>query len=156
MKTKLNVIRRLLVLFMIALFISGLTAIPVDAQLSFLIKKLPADTAFSFWLHNVLSAYREVNNNHPFLLYGYDWLAFAHFVLAALFIGPYKDPVKNIWVIQFGLMACVLVIPFAFIAGHFREIPIGWRLIDCSFGVFGFALLWIIYSKTKQLTYKQS
>jgi hypothetical protein len=51
-------------------------------------------------------------------------------------------------VVQFGLIACVLVIPFAFVAGAFRDIPYGWRLIDCSFGVFGFLLLWLIYTKT--------
>ena len=136
---------------MIALFISGLTAIPVDAQLSFLTKKTSNDTAIHQWLQKVLLAYREVNNKYPFLLYGYDWLAFAHFILAILFIGPYRDPVKNIWVIQFGMIACVLVFPLAFTAGHFRGIPIGWQLIDCSFGVFGFALLWIIYTKTKLL-----
>ena len=83
------------------------------------------------------------------MLYGYDWLAFAHFVLAILFIGPYNDPVKNIWVIEFGLIACVLIFPLAFIAGYFRSIPIGWQLIDCSFGVFGFIPLWICYRKIK-------
>ena len=154
MKTNLNVIRRLLMLFIIALFISGLTAIPVEAQLSFLLDHLSKGTTLYSWIERVLLAYREVNTSYPFLLYGYDWLAFAHFVLAVLFIGPYKDPVKNIWVIQFGLIACFLVIPYAFVAGHFRAIPIGWRLIDCSFGVFGFALLWIIYSKTKTLISK--
>ena len=30
-----------------------------------------------------------------------------------------------------------LVIPLALISGPIRGIPIGWRLIDCSFGVFG-------------------
>ena len=150
----MKTIKCLLILFIIALFISGLTAIPVDAQLSFLLKHLQADTILYSWIEKVLLAYREVNIAHPFLLYGYDWLAFAHFVLAILFIGPYKDPIRNIWVIKFGLIACVLVIPFAFVAGHFRGIPIGWRLIDCSFGVFGFLLLWIIYSKTKSLTTK--
>jgi hypothetical protein len=29
------------------------------------------------------------------------------------------------------------VIPLAMIAGAVRGIPIGWRLIDCSFGVIG-------------------
>jgi hypothetical protein len=154
MKTKLNTIKRLLVLFIVALFISGLTAIPIDAQLSFLLKHVSAGTSLYLWIDKVLIAYREVNINHPFLLYGYDWLAFAHFVLAILFIGPYKDPIKNIWVIEFGLIACALVIPYAFVAGHFRGIPIGWRLIDCSFGVFGFVLLWMIYSKTKSLIIK--
>jgi hypothetical protein len=148
---ELKTIRRLLALFMIALFLSGLTAIPVDAQLDFLLQHSSKETAFFQWIEKVLSAYREVNKAFPFLLYGYDWLAFAHFVLAILFIGPYKDPVKNIWVIQFGLIACALVIPFAFVAGHFREIPLGWRLIDCSFGVFGFVLLWMIYTRIQKL-----
>jgi hypothetical protein len=86
------------------------------------------------------------------LLYGYDWLAFAHFILAILFIGPYRYPVKNIWVIQFGLIACVLIFPLAFIAGSFRGIPFGWQLIDCSFGVVGAIPLWICYHKAKQLS----
>lgn len=145
-------VRRLLLLFIAALFISGLTAIPVEAQLSTLLHYLPKDTALYSWMEKVLTAYREVNKAHPFLLYGYDWLAFAHFVLALLFIGPYRHPVKNSWVVQFGLMACVLVIPYAFVAGHFRGIPIGWRLIDCSFGVVGFALLYFINRKIKTLT----
>ncbi len=151
---KTRAIKRLLLLFIVSLFISSVTAIPVDGQLSFLLNYTTGGTSLHTWLEKVLLAYREVNKAHPFLFYGYDWLAFAHFVLAILFIGPYKDPVKNIWVIQFGLIASVLVIPFAFIAGHFRGIPFGWRLIDCSFGVIGFALLWIIYIKTKSLTTK--
>jgi hypothetical protein len=40
-------------------------------------------------------------------------------------------------VITFGLIACAGVIPLALIAGHIREIPIVWRLLDCSFGIFG-------------------
>jgi hypothetical protein len=147
--TAMKTIKRLLLLFIIALFISGLTAIPVEAQLVFLLDHLSKGTALFHWIEKVLLAYREVNEQHPFLFYGYDWLAFAHFVLAILFIGPYRDPIRNIWVIQFGMIACALVIPFAFIAGHFRGIPIGWRLIDCSFGVFGFLLLHLIYSKIK-------
>lgn len=150
----LKTIKRLLLLFIVCLFISGLTAIPVDAQLSIIVKSVKPETDFHDWIQKVLLAYRNVNADYPFLLYGYDWLAFAHFVLAILFIGPYKDPVKNIWVIQFGLIACLLVIPFAFVAGHFRGIPLGWRLIDCSFGFFGFALLWLIYSKTKSFLTK--
>lgn len=150
----MKTIKRLLVLFMVALFISGLTAIPVEPQLNFLVSQLSEENLFYPWIKKVLLAYQEVDAMYPFLLYGYDWLAFAHFVLAILFIGPYRDPIKNIWVIEFGLIACVLVIPFAFVAGYFRGIPIGWQLIDCSFGVFGFILLWIIYSKIKSLTNK--
>ena len=155
MEKNLKTVRRLLLLFMIALFISGLTAIPVEPQLRFLLNHINRGTSLYTWVERVLLAYREVATAHPFLFYGYDWLAFAHFVLAILFIGPYNNPVRNSWVIEFGLIACALVIPFAFIAGHFRGIPIGWRLIDCSFGVFGFALLWIIYAKTKSLIHQQ-
>ena len=146
-----KIIRRWLLFFIVALFISGLTAIPVDAQLSVLVNTLQQGSATHQWIQKVLLAYREMAAEHSFLLYGYDWLAFAHFVLAILFVGPYRDPVKNSWVIQFGLIACVLVIPFAFIAGYFRGIPLGWRLLDCSFGVIGFAVLWNVAARIKKL-----
>ena len=148
----MKTIRRFLLLFMVCLFISGLTAIPIEFQLNFLLDRLSSGSLLYLWIEKVLIAYQQVNVQYPFLLYGYDWLAFAHFVLAILFIGPYRHPVRNMWVIQFGLIACVLVIPFAFVAGHFRGIPIGWRLIDCCFGVLGFILLWITYSRIKKLT----
>jgi hypothetical protein len=112
----IQVVRILLLLFMIILFLSGLTAIPIGAELSFLLSITPADTQLSFWLQKVLTAYQNTKNETPFLLYGYDWLAFAHFILAILFIGPYRDPVKNIWVIEFGMIARVLILPLAFIA----------------------------------------
>lgn len=151
-KKTIQLIRTVLLAFMIVLFLSGLTAIPVEAELSALLEFFSSQSQLHQWLEKVVNAYKKVNNESPFLLYGYDWLAFAHFILAVLFIGPYRDPVRNIWVIEFGLIACVLIFPLAFIAGSFRGIPMGWRLIDCSFGVFGFLPLWICYSKAKQLT----
>lgn len=151
MKPKLKMIRRLLIFFIIILLLSGLTAIPVEAELSLLNKWFPYGTSMHNWLNKVLVAYKDVNIRYPFLLYGYDWLAFAHIIIAILFIGPYRNPIKNIWVIEFGLIACVLIFPLAFIAGFFRGIPLGWRLIDCSFGIFGFILLWICYTETKLL-----
>lgn len=148
----LRQIRLVLLIFMIVLFLSGLTAMPVDIELSFLLRFISAETLVGNWLAKVLDAYSGVKNTHPFLLYGYDWLAFAHFVLAILFIGPLRDPERNIWVIEFGMIACVLIFPLAFIAGPLRGIPIGWQLIDCSFGVFGLIPLWICHRKVKQLT----
>lgn len=44
---------------------------------------------------------------------------------------------------EFGMIACAVVMPFALVAGHFRGIPIGWRLIDCAFKVVGFVPLWL-------------
>lgn len=148
----LRTIRRLILLFMTALFFSGLTAMPVDSELQWLLARMDPQTSLYQWLHKVYSAYTQVKAEHPFLLYGYDWLAFAHFVLAILFIGPYRDPVRNVWVIQFGLIACALIPPFAFATGAWRAIPFTWQLIDCSFGVIGAIPLWICLGKIKALT----
>jgi len=39
-------------------------------------------------------------DGYPFIAYGTDWLAFAHFVIAIAFIGPWRDPVRNVWVVE--------------------------------------------------------
>jgi hypothetical protein len=146
----IKVIRGWIAFFMIALFLSGITAIPINNELEFLLRcNLPLSV--QWWLKKVLNSYNIVETNYPFLLYGYDWLAFAHIILAILFIGPYRDPIRNIWVIQFGLIACLLIFPLAFIAGSIRGIPIGWQFIDCSFGLVGCIPLLIIYKKTQKL-----
>jgi hypothetical protein len=145
-----------LVFFIVALFVSGLTAIPVARELNFLLKISEGYGVIHSWIQRVYDGFQDMNRQYPFLAYGYDWLAFAHFVLAILFIGPLKDPVKNKWVIQFGILACVLIIPYALIAGYYREIPVGWRLIDCSFGILGLLPLLIIYKKTGQLEKHQT
>jgi hypothetical protein len=89
------------------------------------------------WIERVGNAVAATNAAYPFLAYGTDWLAFAHLLIAIAFIGPLLDPVRNKWVIAFGLIACAGVIPLALIAGQVRGVPLGWRLIDCSFGVLG-------------------
>jgi hypothetical protein len=86
-----------------------------------------------------------------FLAYGTDWLAFAHLVIAVAFIGPLRDPVRNKWVLTFGVIACAGVVPLALIAGCVRGIPFYWRLIDCSFGVFGVVPLLICLSYVRRL-----
>ncbi len=146
-------IRAWILFFMIALMVSGITAIPAEWELSRLIRFFPADSSIRIFLNQVYRGVRETGQQYPFLFYGYDWLAFAHIVLALLFIGPYKHPVRNKWVIEFGMYACLLIIPFALIAGHFRDIPFWWRLIDCSFGVLGMIPLVICYQK---ITYLES
>ena len=85
------------------------------------------------------------------MAYGTDWLAFGHFAIAIAFIGPWRDPVRNIWVIEFGMIACLLVIPYAFVMGEVRGVPWFWRLIDCSFGIFGIIPLWWCRRLIKQL-----
>jgi len=143
--------RRWIIFFMVTLILSGVTAMPLEMELSFLSHCFSLQTCIGSWIDKVSVAVVSMNRQYPFLAYGYDWLAFAHFVLAILFIGPLKDPVRNKWVIEFGMIACVLIIPFAFVAGHFRGIPIGWRLIDCAFGILGLVPLSICLGKIKNI-----
>jgi hypothetical protein len=141
----LRVVRVWLAVFMVGLVLSGVTAFPLAHEVEWLDREVHApalrDVATTMhlqaWIERVDHGWQETNNKYPFLAYGTDWLAFAHLVIALAFIGPWIDPVRNRWVITFGLIACVGVIPLALIAGAVRGIPWGWRLIDCSFGVVG-------------------
>lgn len=142
-------VRLLLVLFMIALIVSGITALPIEKELNFINRFFTIDSGTGQWLEKVYTGIHETGIKYPFLFYGYDWLAFAHIVIAIVFIGPFKDPVRNIWVIEFAVYACMMIIPFALIAGHFREIPFWWRLIDCSFGIIGILPLLVCYRKIR-------
>ena len=137
-------IRILLVLFIAGLVLSGVTAFPLVHETALLNRifavtpaPLPQEPALHTWLRRVHHALETTGQTYPFLAYGTDWLAFAHLVIAIAFIGPLLDPVRNRWVIVFGIIACAGVIPLALIAGPIRGIPLYWRLIDCSFGVFG-------------------
>lgn len=144
-RNPLGEIRLWLAIFMAGLILSGVTAFPLETELRWVLSILESSPAHRTaeathllpWIARVYDALTETNARYPFLAYGTDWLAFAHLVLALLFIGPYRDPVRNRWVITFGLIACAGVIPLALIAGHVRGIPIPWRVVDCSFGVFG-------------------
>jgi hypothetical protein len=137
--------------FIIVLFLSGATAIPAAAELSFVVKKLQRNTPLSDFLSTIEKGVLNTQSQFPFLFYGYDWLAFAHFVLAILFTGPLRNPVRNRWVIEFGMIACLLIILFAMIAGYYRGIPFWWKLIDCSFGVAGIIPLYLCYTKIQKL-----
>lgn len=143
-------IRIMITFFIIGLIISGITAFPIETEIQLF------DTYFinSAWLQNNLTSIHsflvfvskgvhETAEKYPFIFYGTDWLAFAHIVIGTAFIGPLRNPVRNIWVIEFGMIACMMVIPLAFICGPIRGIPFIWRLIDCSFGLFGIIPLWI-------------
>jgi len=128
-------------LFIAGLVLSGATAIPLQGELNWLVNFLGAggeSSELAHWLLRVRDALAQTQAQQPFLFYGTDWLAFGHFVIAIAFIGALRDPVRNRWLFDFGLIACVLVIPYALVFGGLRGIPVWWRLIDCSFGVFGF------------------
>jgi hypothetical protein len=151
-------IRFWIIFFMIALSISGLTAVPLVSEVRFLNSLLGPGTGFATlwpamadWIGKVYAGITITAKNYPFMLYGTDWLAFAHVVIAIAFIGPLRDPVRNRWVIEFGMIACVLIIPWGITFGIIRGIPHFWSLIDFSFGVFGFIPLWLVRKYILQL-----
>jgi hypothetical protein len=137
--------RAILALFIVALVASGLTAIPLEWELNVLARVLGvADGAppgeysgLAHWIARVREGLVETYARYPFIAYGTDWLAFAHIVLGILFVGALVDPVRNRWVITFGMIACGLVIPWSLVFSAVRGIPFYWALVDCSFGVFG-------------------
>jgi hypothetical protein len=152
-------IRILLWIFIVGLVISGATAIPLETEVKLLTRVITVsggsdaehESGLAQWLTTVRDGLVETNARYPFMAYGTDWLAFGHFVIATAFIGPLRRPVRNIWVIEFGMIACALVVPFALGMGAVRGIPLGWRLIDCSFGVFGIVPLWLCRRYVQEL-----
>jgi hypothetical protein len=162
-KTLLLKIRLLVIFFMLALVVSGLTAFPLLTEMKILSSILGIDTNLSpdtytglrYWISTVNEGLVNTDQQYPFILYGTDWLAFSHLVIAVAFIGLYQQPVRNKWIIYFGMIACAGIIPLAFICGAIREIPFYWRLIDCSFGVFGFIPLYLLHIYVTQLEQKE-
>jgi hypothetical protein len=158
---KEKTIRRIrygLVFFVCALAVSGITAIPLVWEINILQNLFGRGSWFSSiwpamanWISFVYQGIQQMAKDYPFLQYGTDWLAFAHIVIAVAFLGAIKDPQRNIWVVEFGMIACVLIIPTAMIFGAIRGIPFYWRLFDCSFGIFGIIPLWLVRSEIKKL-----
>ncbi len=152
-------IRLLLAFFMFCLVVSGLTAIPIRQEVDWLARAMlisetdiPAQfTGVRYWIAYVREGIHAMEADYPFLGYGTDWLAFAHVMIAVAFIGPWLDPVRNRWVITFGMIACVSVIPMALFFGSLRGIPFYWQMIDCSFGVFGIMPLLLVWWYTRRL-----
>jgi lysylphosphatidylglycerol synthetase-like protein (DUF2156 family) len=145
-------IKTMLILFIVLLILSGITAFPLETELYYLHTILGNSTnPLALFINEVYFAIKDTNQKYPYMSYGTDWLTFAHIVIAVAFYGPLKDPVRNKWILQFGMIACVMVFPLAGICGIIRDIPWYWICIDCSFGVFGFMPLYYCYNKINQL-----
>lgn len=98
----------------IGLLLSGISAFTLRPELEFALRfksVMPAE--IYNWLLQVQGAVSETIQHFPFMLYGYDWLGFAHFLIAIAFIGALRNPVKNEWVVQFGMIASFLSIIMA-------------------------------------------
>jgi len=162
-KRNLTQIRLILAAFSAALVLSGITAIfpleglrllaPLYEPGSFLYRWWPE---MAGWLALVRTALGDVTANYPFLLYGYDWLAFGHFIIAIPFLIALRDPLSNAWVVPFGIAACLLVLPHAIVFGATRGIPLYWRFVDTLFGIGGLLLLLVIRKRLQSLSLESS
>ena len=134
-----------MVVFIIGLILSGVTAFPLLYELKLLSQWLGVGDAtsaeghagLSYWILSVRFGLEDTYGKYPWMAYGTDWLAFAHIVISFFFIGPLIEPLSSKWTLRAGLLACLAVIPLALICGAIRGIPFYWQIIDCSFGVFG-------------------
>ena len=124
-------------IFIVGLILSGITALPLQCELSILDRCFGDSGNLGHFISHVHSGIVETYSRFPFFGYGTDWLGFGHFVIAAFFVLPLVDPIKFRAVLYVGLFACAGVIVLALIAGPIRGIPFFWTLIDCSFGIFG-------------------
>ncbi|WP_327164460.1 hypothetical protein OHB11_11290 [Streptomyces zaomyceticus] len=152
-------IRVWLIVFVVCLVLSGVTAFPLVTELRLLDSSLEGWAApvadlfpgLAEWIDRVRGGLEAADAQSPYLLYGTDWLAFAHLVIAVAFYGVHRDPVRNIWVVEFGMIACVGIIPLALISGPLRDIPFWWSVIDMSFGVVGILPLLHVRRMIKRL-----
>jgi hypothetical protein len=140
--TPLRQIRLAILVVIVGLIVSGLTAFPLLHELNLVSSWLAGDSrdpaahqGMVHWIVKVRQGLENTYRDYPFIAYGTDWLAFGHVMIALFFILPYRDPRRYEGVLKVGIAASLLVIPLAFICGPIRGIPVYWRLIDCSFGV---------------------
>jgi len=112
------------------LLVSGITVWPAVSELKMAVGAVWGDAEPAGVLHGfvmqAIEGLEYVHANYPFMLYAHDWLAFAHIVLAILFAGAIKDPVRNIWVVQCGLIMCALVPVLAGVCIPIRGLPLRW------------------------------
>lgn len=149
----------MMTVFIGGLLVSGITAFPLLAEMRLLTSWLdlsdatsPAGhTGLSFWILTVKFGLEDVYSRFPWIAYGTDWLAFGHIAIALFFVGPLIRPWESRSTLLAGMAACILVIPLALICGQIRGIPFYWRLIDCSFGVFGIIPLLYCFSLLRHI-----
>ena len=151
-------IRLLTSVFIFCLVVCGITAFPLVLETGLLVRWFGETTymgkifpELSSWLTFIHEGIRHSEEHYPFMAYGTDWLAFAHIAVAVFFIGVVIDPVRNIWVVKAGMVACILVPVLAFTCGPIRGIPVIWCILDSSFGILGLVPLVFICRWAKQL-----
>jgi hypothetical protein len=142
-------VRIMLVVFMSFLILSGITAFPLRTEMDFLMAhKNMFPNTLAVWIETIYNALKQTPD---VVLYGTDWLAFAHIIIALFFIPVYLDPIRYKANLIVAMIACGSVFILALVCGPLRSIPFFHQLIDCAFGFIGFFPLWFVYKKVDQL-----
>ena len=101
----------------------------------------PATSHALMWLRHIQLQLGRDSHRHPMLHYGADLFAFVELAFALVLISPLRNPVRNQWVIQSGILACCCLIPFALILGPWHGLPMAWRIVSCVVALCGIAPL---------------
>ncbi|MBL7922448.1 MAG: hypothetical protein JNJ40_19180 [Bacteroidia bacterium] len=146
---ELTKIRIAIIVFVSLLVLSGVTAFPLRTEMDFLVAH---KNSFPGELPNWIQAvYDAVKQTPDVVLYGTDWLAFAHIIISLFFVPVYIDPVRYKANLIVAMTACGAIFLQAFICGPIRGIPFFHQLIDCAFGFIGFFPLYFVYKKITHL-----
>ncbi len=87
------------------------------------------------WFLGTRQALMATSLTARFLFYATNRDGLSRILFALLFLGPYRDPVRNRWVINFGLLSCAALVLFAFVAGEIQGMPFLWRCADAAFAL---------------------
>jgi hypothetical protein len=133
----------------VGLFLSGVTVWPAVPELKAAEHiawgdDQPTGVIGSF-VSEAVEGLEQTGTDYSFMLYAHDWLAFAHIMLAIMFAGATRDPVRNKWIVQSGLVMCLLIPVLAGVCIPIRGLPWPWFFIDAAFGVIAGVLLGIAY-----------
>jgi len=141
-----------IIITIIGLLLNGISAIPLRFELNILLSNPDVLPGFlRDWWAYVNKGVNETSNKYDFMRYGFDWLGFAHLLIAIAFIGPLKDPVKNEWVVRWGMIASALSVLMALGWEWRRGILLWWSFIDASIAIIAFVILWLCNKWIKQL-----
>jgi len=145
-------IKAVIIITIIGLLLNGISAVPLQTELKMLLSNPGSLPAFlgDWWIY-VQKGVHDTTKNYRFMRYGFDWLAFAHLLIAIAFIGPLKDPIKNEWVVRWGMTASALSVVMALGWEQRRAIPFWWSCIDASIALVAFIILLLCNNWIQQL-----
>ena len=144
---KLKRARLMLAIVAAGLLVSAVTIWPASWELETLVDVVwgpgEATGVIHGFILRAIEGIEYVGAEYPFLFYAGDWLAFALIVLAILFYGARRDPVRNVWIVQCGLIMCALVPVLAAVCVPLRGLPLRWFWVDTAFAPAAGLPLWI-------------